>query len=1178
MIFDEVFSSLKGSLEKGRRVIAVDSQADSCSAFFLSEVFSGDGRPLIWICPDRQMAIERARELEQFFPKRVYEFPSYEHLVFLPLIPSPENSASRMAALYNLCENQEVVLVTQASSVIERLIPRRELLRSAEIVMKDEETDRDQLVGWLVESGYEHMTRVERVGEFSVRGEILDIFPPDYPRPVRILFFDNLVEEIRAFNPENQRTASFLEEVILLPCRELIYTHENLTSAIERVIERAKILDASASQVNTIIQNIEAKRDSENSLSILPLVYERLDDIFAYVPKDAFFVIEDPLLCQKGLEEFYLRATESYRDQLEKKRFLAGLEQYYGNPEGIAEKLRRHVNILLNSGELLTRTDSKKQIFISRSEDRIQLPCTSNEELIGRKVSFRRGAGLFSQFAQRLSIWTEEEKRVLIFCQGESSCKRLSGLLEHFDIPYRDLGAISNRQGEKLHDLLNGLSPGIYIVTGFIANGFSAPGLVILPDHGLFSFKPEASRKKVKRITPVSISDIREGDLVVHRDHGIGMYKGLMTMTAKGIPGEFISLEYRGGDRLYLPVDRLGLLQRYVGIEGREPRLDKLGAKSWSARKSKVRRAIKEIAHELVELYAARKVSKGIALSPPDEMYQQFEAAFPFQETQDQLDAIRDIMSDLTAEYPMDRLLCGDVGFGKTEVAMRAAFKAVQDGYQVAVLVPTTLLAEQHERTFKRRFQRFPVTIDSISRFKSRRHQRETVEGARRGTVDILIGTHRILQKDVFFKRLGLVIIDEEHRFGVRHKERLKLLSRKVNCLTLTATPIPRTLQLSLLGIRDLSVLETAPEGRLSIKTFLAEYDDAIVRDAIQRELDRHGQVFFVHNRVRGISRIAEHVQRLVPNAVVDVAHGQMEPLELEDIMVRFVRGEINCLVCTTIIESGLDIPSANTMIINMADRLGVADLYQLRGRIGRSSQQAYAYLLVPGLEHLGKDAASRLRAVMETSRLGSGMSLAMHDLKIRGAGNILGVAQAGQIADVGYDLYLDLLKEAVDELQGNVVAERLEPEINIPVPAFIPDDYVWDVHDRLELYRRLGTIEDESDEAAHALDMEDRFGAMPQEVLNLLKIMRIKELCRRLNCARLDGIFSGKSMLILTFRSSRPSNADAILREIKRNGRFSLISGQRLAISLTGQFSDHQTILEEVLKTLNGLLELDKG
>ncbi len=1180
MIFDNIFSSVNNALGSANGCLAIYSRPYSCASMVLSRLAGRLKRSLLWICPDSASVSSRARELEHFYPGNVFRMPSYEHPVFLPLVPSQENAAARIAALHGLSEHEDTAVIIQASALMERMVPGKELSLHSELVMAGEETSREHLVSWLIDAGYERNMKVSRVGEFAVRGEIMDIFPPACAMPLRLLFFDDLVEEIRLFHPGTQRTVDTLKEAVLLPCREIVYSDKNVAQTVKRVIGLARALNLPASGINSIIQNIEARRDTEISLSLLPLVYKELEDIFSYCPSNALIILEDPLMCQKALEDFQLRLNESYRLQVEKDRLLAGLDSYYLSLEDASRKLAAMDRLLLHAGSILPASGNGRAMLNCRAAEPLELPCAIETSIVSDSV---HGKGLdgFAPLADRLGRWLDMEQSVVIFCHSDNAVKRMSSLLNHYDMSCTELAAGSEAYDLYARLLDNNAGPGIFLVSGFLEKSFniSCANAVFLSDHEILSFRPARRRgRKASRRSPVSISEIRPGDLVVHRDHGIGMYKGLVAMSASGISGEFINIEYRAGDRLYLPVDRLGLLQRYVGVDGRETRLDKLGAGAWSSRKKKVKKAIQQIAHELVELYAARKVRQGVSLSMPDDMYRQFEYAFPFRETQDQLDAIEDILKDLAAPFPMDRLLCGDVGFGKTEVAMRAAFKAVQDGYQVAVLVPTTLLAEQHERTFTRRFRRFPVNIASISRFKTRIMQKEAVEAVRHGSVDILIGTHRMLQKDVVFKRLGLVIIDEEHRFGVRHKERLKLLSRDTNCLTLTATPIPRTLQLSLLGIRDLSTLETAPVGRLAIRTFLAEYDDAIVREAINREMERQGQVFFVHNRVKGIQLVADHLRRLVPEARIDVAHGQMDAAELEDIMVRFVRGDIDCLVCTTIIESGLDIPSANTLIVNRADRLGIADLYQLRGRVGRSSQQAYAYLLVPGLDQLGRDAASRLRAIMESSGLGAGMNLAMHDLKIRGAGNILGVAQAGQIADVGYDLYLDLLKEAVEELKGNRSEDRLEPEVNLPVPAFIPEEYVEDVHERLDLYRHFGTIVDEEDAASQVLELEDRFGPMPEEARNLIKIMLIKEACRKLNCIRLDGIFSAKPMLVLTFAPQGPPDPDLVLREVQNNRRFSLMSGERLGIAIASGnagMDDNQAVLDITLETLEKFLEL---
>ncbi|RUM88812.1 MAG: hypothetical protein DSZ23_04060, partial [Thermodesulfatator sp.] len=642
MTFKKGISSLKNALEKGKGSISVISEAASGSSIMISEAVRDISRPLIWICPDKKQFLERTRELQNILPGRVYPFPSYEHLVFLPLIPSPENSASRITALYNLNERRDPILVIQASSLLERVIPAAELSANAELIMAEEEIERDQVARWLVEAGYEYLNRVERVGEFSVRGEILDIFPPGHELPLRILFFDDLVEEIRSFDPVTQRTVSFLKEAILLPAREIVYSDKRVAAAVRHVIEQAKTLDLSASDVNSIIQNLEARRDTENSLSIMPFIYGELDDLLSYAPGDTILVIEDALQCQRNMEAFSERALEAHFQQLENQRLLAEPEAYYASPSSISGRLESLSRVFLAPGRILA---SRQQSGFSPAafDVEIETGITRNESLPVAQATFRKGTEFFSSFASRLSRWTDQGKRVFILYQEKDARKRLEGLLEHYEIVFQSLDLQEEAGALPGFDRLADLqAPGVYLLSGFLAEGFTdlESQVVFVPDHELFTFKHFDTRRRKSRkrkVSPVSISDIREGDLVVHRDHGVARYMGLTTMSANDIPGEFINLEYRGGDRLYLPVDRLGLLQRYVGVEGREPRLDKLGAGTWSARKQKVKRAIREIAHELVDLYAARKVRKGIALSEPDDMYRQFEAAFPYRETDDQL-------------------------------------------------------------------------------------------------------------------------------------------------------------------------------------------------------------------------------------------------------------------------------------------------------------------------------------------------------------------------------------------------------------------------------------------------------------------------------------------------------------------------------------------------------------
>ena len=678
----------------------------------------------------------------------------------------------------------------------------------------------------------------------------------------------------------------------------------------------------------------------------------------------------------------------------------------------------------------------------------------------------------------------------------------------------------------------------VEITVGEVSGGFRlwSEGLIVLTEDEALGFRPDRRRRHKETPPPqhlTSLADLQEGDFIVHLDHGIGLYRGLVKLTVGEEVNDFLDLEYQGGDRLYLPVDRLHLVQKYLGVEGVSPHVERLGGKSWDRTKNKVKKAVEKIARELVELYAQRRVLPGHHFSPPDAVFQEFEATFEYEETPDQLQAIQEVLADMTADKPMDRLICGDVGYGKTEVALRAAFKAAMDGKQVALLVPTTVLAEQHYDTFRRRLAPYPLEVRVLSRFKKPAEQKRILADLVQGKVDIIIGTHRLLQKDVSFRDLGLALIDEEQRFGVKQKERLKEWRRTVDVLTLTATPIPRTLQLSLTGLRELSLINTPPENRQAIRTYLCRPEKAVIQAAIRRELARRGQVFFVHNRVQNLATWARNLQALVPDARVAMAHGQMPERELEQVMVRFWHGEVDVLVCTAIIEAGLDIPAANTIIINRAHAMGLAQLYQLRGRVGRSQMQAYAYLLVPDEAALSSEAQKRLKALMEFTELGSGFKIALHDLQIRGAGNLLGQAQSGHLAEVGYELYLQLLEQAIREFKGEELEDLTpDPEIRVPVAAYLPEDYVPDIQQRLALYRRLSgrltpEMVDEMEE-----ELLDRFGPLPGEGRNLLEVVRIKHRLRRLGIKRLA---LQDSFALLQFSAPERLNLKKLIEALKR-------------------------------------------
>jgi transcription-repair coupling factor (superfamily II helicase) len=1124
------------------------------AAWFISSAAAGLNGAAVIVTPDQQAADRLVADLSFFSEKELLSYPCHDTFPFAPVLPSPEVTAARLGVLHRLSEGNsaDVLLVMPAQALAELTIPRAVLNAVSEYVEAGEECDRDALLEWFPKSGYEHVSIVSAPGEFCARGGIVDFFPPGTGQPVRLDFFDNIIEEIRLFDPLTQRSGGHIESLVIIPASEVIFTHREMEGITGDIISAGGRLDWPGNEINRLIQSVSSFRITEQSGMLLPIVYPEHESIVAYITGLPLFVMA-PTDVELELEQFLKRFEEAWEGARMECRTLVPAGEGALSLETIRKGLSRSATCFINLDVI---PDREMNLAASVADLPVFETDMTPPELPVHKQGRWKGEELFAPVVEKLLQLVEQGNRVAIVLHGEHQAKRVLSLFQHYDV---DIPAIFPTLPESPPSLFfHPEKEGIYLFRGRLSGSFMAAGqhLVVLTEDAIFQSGLRRRREPYRRPDHESVtwSDLKPGIHIVHKDHGIGIYRGLVRMETGGIAGEYLLLEYLGGDRLYLPVDRLALVGKYRGVEGQEPRLDKLGGAGWKSRTGKVRKAIHAVAHELVELYAGRQVREGYAFSRPSAMYRQFEADFPYEETADQLVAIEEILSDMQERRPMDRLLCGDVGFGKTEVIMRAAFKAVEDGKQVAVLVPTTLLAEQHERTFKRRFRRFPVRIEALSRIKTRKEQTATVKNCASGIVDIVIGTHRLLQQDIRFRDLGLLVIDEEHRFGVAHKEKLKKMRQDVDCISLTATPIPRTLQLSLLGIRDMSTITTPPGNRMAVKTYLSGWSNSLVRGAIRNELERNGQVFLVHNRVKGIESMAESVARLVPDARVEVAHGRMDGRELEEIMLRFVRGEIDCLVSTTIIESGIDIPSANTIIINRADRIGLAALYQLRGRVGRSVEQAYAYLIVPELSMLSPTARKRLSAIMDISRSGGGFRLAMKDLQIRGAGNILGVSQSGQIADVGYDLYLDLLKKAIDELRGVELKEKPEPEANLNIPALIPDDYVPDIEQRLHLYRKFSMLTDEHELPVILEEMEDRFGAVPQEVRNLAGLVSIKLMLGRENVVRLDRALSGGShRIIITFSPDGPRNPEAVIAAVSSRKKWKLLPDNRLVIEIAG-------------------------
>ncbi|MCX5894437.1 MAG: transcription-repair coupling factor, partial [Proteobacteria bacterium] len=1028
-------------IDADTRNIFASGVRGSATAFLLSLLFEKLKRTVLVIASSHQEALEFYNELafyrgtadgaEQYATPDSIFFPPLETHPYEHLSTHPAVSGQRTWALHQICTAvQPSVIITCIQALLQKVVPRNILLRASRRVCINDDIDREGLCQSLIACGYTRVSLVEDRGDVSIRGDVMDIFPPGYPKPLRISFFGDTVESIRLFDQVTQRSCGEKSEALIIPVKEALLTAGSLEEFRKKVQHPSLKKMLSETRGKAFYENIESGFFPAGIEYSLSLIYPGLETLFHYLPAGACAAWTDASSTEKEKAAFRDEVDTHYLAALDEKRMVSPVEELF-----------------IDEPQLQELTGSLQHVFFERleverpQEAQVVFAIQSNEDIRREMIHFDSPQGALAPLADKMEAWLDEGNRIFLICHTAGQGERLRDVFHDYGFESRIL------QGVQTAGDLLAAQPGLLTVRiGKLSRGFRfLPGqLMVITEEEIFGEKrrrPAVSRFK-DGIELASFSDLQEGNLIVHRDHGIGRYRGLATLEVGNIRGDYLALEYLGRDKLYLPVDRINLIQKYDGAEEIIPRIDKLGGISWGKTKNRVKDAIQKMARDLLELYSARKVYQGHAFPPPDHYYREFEAAFPYEETPDQLAAIEDVMQDMTDIKPMDRLVCGDVGYGKTEVALRASFRSVMEGKQVAVLVPTTVLAQQHYQTFIERFSPYPVRVEILSRFRSARDQKRIIEALASGVVDIIIGTHRLLQKDVVFRDIGLLVIDEEHRFGVKAKEVLKKLRSTVDVLTLTATPIPRTLQLSLLGIRDFSVINTPPQDRLSIRTTISRFDENVIREALVQELRRGGQIFFVHDRVRSIPAMALFLRKLVPEARLGIAHGQMKAHELEEAMIQFIKKEIDLLLCTTIIESGLDFPAANTIIINRADKLGLAQMYQLRGRVGRGKLRAYACLLIPGEATVSQDAARRLEALTEFTELGSGYRLAARDLQIRGAGNILGHAQSGQIAAVGLDMYLQLLEESIHELKGEKVPPRIEPAVNLPVQAYIPEDY----------------------------------------------------------------------------------------------------------------------------------------
>ncbi len=1106
-------------------------------------------RPMLVIVARADRARDLARQIRAWspHPAAVLRLPDPDALPYERVAWGRDSIRERVSALAALigwprtsqqADGQEAqgrrgdlppLVVTSTRALMQKTIPPADLgaglsaLRVGQRVVLN-----DLLAGWL-DIGYRVSSVVEEPGYFIRRGGILDIFPPNQSLPVRIELFGDEINSLRTFDPLTQRSEERIGTFDIVPA------HEALTHIAPSAATRFRQIDFSSCHPVAQISFEEdlvrlSKAESFRGIEFyLPLFYPQPASPLDYLPSNGLLIVEDPAELVAVISDLEQQAVDLEDDLRHQGELPTGWPRPYFTQAELTTNLLRRPHLALGH-TIWPDQPSTLPDLVSPTHG-----ASASERPYGFTQAPVYGGQVKRLMDDLLERQQSGERLVLISRQAA----RLAELLAEQDIPHLQGTPISSEEGmaEFSPDLAREVDyelppPGsISVVRGSLAAGWSltidgrggespapwpsgqvAATCTLLTDAEIFGYhKPEPRRRPTVRrpVTPESFfADVQPGDYVVHIEHGIGIFRGLVKLDLEGVEREYLQVDYAENDKLYVPIHQADRLSRYAGVDDRPPRLNRLGTADWNIVKRRARRAVEEIASELLEIYAAREIAPGHAFATDTPWQQELEAAFPYIETDDQLHAVEQVKADMENPKPMDRLICGDVGYGKTEVALRAAFKAAMEGTQVAVLVPTTVLAQQHYQTFVERLRPYPVFVEMLSRFRSKKEQMQILDGMRNGTVDIVVGTHRLLQKDVGFKNLGLLIIDEEQRFGVSHKERLKKMRTEVDVLTLTATPIPRTLHMSLTGVRDMSTIDTPPEERLAIKTTLAEYDETLIRTAILRELDRGGQVYFVHNRVMGIEQMAQRVARIVPEATIAVAHGQMPERQLEQVMIGFIEGKSDVLVCTSIIESGLDIPNANTIIINRADHFGLAQLYQLRGRVGRGAVRAYAYLLTPKNYELGEAARKRLEAIAEASELGAGFRIAMRDLEIRGAGELLGARQHGHIAAVGFDLYCRLLAQAVRELRGEsskmVTGDEaiayLVPltegvQINLPLPAYLPEDYVPEESLRLQLYRRLAGLLGEEEIAAMAQELEDRFGELPEPVTNLLYQLKLKAL-----------------------------------------------------------------------------------
>ena len=1034
-------------------------------------------RPICIVTYNELQAKKIIKDLA-YFEDSVEYFPKKEILAYDYLTESKDSLFERIEVLNNIINKKAKVIVTTIEAVMQPMIAKETLYKNLLNLKVGQELNLDKLKETLINLGYERYDVIEGKGQFSIRGGIVDI-AVNSKSGVRIELWGDEIDSIRKFNILTQRSTDMLEETSIYPAFE--YVLENSIDQVCKKIEESKYAGVLNDIAEEDIEQIKSGDYISKIDKYFTFFYNKQESILDYLDKDCIVFLDE-------ISKIKARSENIIKDN---ETILKGLVEKRKIPIQILEQTMDYIKVI-------DKTKEKQTIYLENKEigftDVQSMHAKRNGYSFSyREVNFFRSS--MDLLFEELQKANEKQKQTVVLCGNYDNAKKLSKLLDEKKIKY----ALDE-------DLTSDIVPGvIFLTSGAISTGFESYDLNLLVISAVELFTSREKKRtrlsqSFKEGETVVFSDLKIGDYVVHKAHGIGEYIGVNTIKADGVTKDYIKVKYKDGDILYVPISSLDNIRKYIGSENGAPKINRLGSKDWEKTKAKVKNNLREVARELIELYAKRQHSKGYQFSKDTIWQKEFEDSFPYVETDDQLRCIEEVKKDMEAEKPMDRLLCGDVGYGKTEVAIRAAFKACMDQKQVAYLVPTTVLAQQQYESFKERMEKFPIRVDVLNRFRTPKEQKQILEKLEKGELDVVIGTHRILSKDVKFKNLGFLIIDEEHRFGVKDKEKIKEIKTNVDVLTMTATPIPRTLHMSILGIRDMSVIYEPPQNRKPVQTYVLEYDDEIVREAITKELEHDGQVFYLFNNVEGIEAKANKIQALVPEAKIGVAHGQMSGRELEEIMQDFIDKKINVLVCTTILESGIDIPNANSIIVENADRLGLAQLYQIRGRVGRSEKQGYAYIMYKKDKLLSEVADKRLKAIKEFTEFGSGFKIAMRDLEIRGAGSILGEMQHGHMEQVGYDMYCKLLDQVVKEMKGIQLEEEIDVQLDLDVSSYIPDEFIEDSNQKIEIYQEIALCKNEDEIKDITDSIIDRYGNMPKEIEKLLDIARIRNACRAKN------------------------------------------------------------------------------